>query len=216
MKRIAKVLCFVLCLCMFGSCFGTESVCAASKNTITVYQGTYINSGYIKYLKSVRTVYSSNSKVVPAKFKWKASDFSKTSVENWSRTFLYAKGIGTATVKVTTKAGKTYRYTIRVIKKPKLKSMSLSYINGNVVKSLPNGKRLNLRKGSRVVIMSSYYPKYSRVNMGLYASGKTQKYYWDSLNNKLYIKGDTVGKTKVFFKDKNTGIIKYFYINVIN
>lgn len=40
MKRLAKVLCLVLCLCMFGSCFGTESVYAASKNTITVYQGT--------------------------------------------------------------------------------------------------------------------------------------------------------------------------------
>lgn len=167
-------------------------------------------------MKSVRTVYSSNGKVVPAKFKWKASDFSKTSVENWKRTFLYAKGIGTATVKVTTKAGKTYRYIIRVIKKPRLKSMSLSYINGNVIKSLPNGKRLNLRKGSRVVIMSSYYPKYSKVNMGLYASGKTQKYYWDNLNSKLYIKGATVGKTKVFFKDKITGIIRYFYINVVN
>lgn len=231
MKKIYKVLVFVLCLCMVGSStvFGatiqnankiyniTNNVITTTKsNVITVYQGTYITSGYIKELKSVKSVYSKNSKIVPAKFRWKASDFSKTSVENWTKTFLYAKGVGSTKVKVTTKANKSKTYTIKVIKKPALKSMVLSYINGKNAKTLKNGQTINLRKGSRVVVLATYYPVQSKINMRIYTKGIKQSYYWDKLNRKLYIKGTTAGKTKLTFKDKYTGKYKYMYVNVVN
>ena len=235
MKKVKKLLSLVLCLCMMcvsavptyahtGATIQnankiyniTNNVTTIKSNLITVYQGTYITSGYIKELKSVKSVYSKNSKIVPAKFKWKASDFSKISVENWTKTFLYAKGVGSTKVKVTTKANKSKTYTIKVIKKPALKSMVLSYINGKKARTLKNGQTINLRKGSRVVILATYYPVQSKINMRIYTKGKKQTYYWDKLNRKLYVKGTVAGKTRLTFKDKYTGKYKYMYINVVN